>query len=316
MGSTYALLEDKNAKNKLALEIHHTEKGVINSLEDLHSLPYGELLIVKAKSHAVCWGYFKERRLCRLVRIHPITHDCNVPNRRSRSYENETERDFHYFSNQPELYRTIPLEIRQSPAKLKEFSERVWRRVNKKLNDLNNNEEIMDLTLDEEEELHSDKEEKMQMEEKLGLDLSDSEEEEEKAESEVEETEEESRMTKMMTEFMDDVELSDEESEEHEDDEKMKPARKSAKRKKMELIGQLENALHKSVKIIEPNIRKLERELKETKKKVLERKREIALEGLDEEQKKQFCPYCLNYIPGSQKQLMITATTCTLYKST
>ena len=61
-------------------------------------------------------------------------------------------------------------------------------------------------------------------------------------------------MTKMMTEFMDDVELSDEESEENEDDEKMKPARKSAKRKKMELIGQLENALHKSVKIIEVSV--------------------------------------------------------------
>ena len=72
--------------------------------------------------------------------------------------------------------------------------------------------------------------------------------------SEAEETEEESRMTKMMTEFMDDVELSDEESEELEDDEKMKPARKSAKRKKMELIGQLENALHKSVKIIEVSV--------------------------------------------------------------
>ena len=43
--STYVLLEDKNAKNKLSLEIHHTEKGEINSLEDLHSLPYGELLI-------------------------------------------------------------------------------------------------------------------------------------------------------------------------------------------------------------------------------------------------------------------------------
>ena len=53
---------------------------------------------------------------------------------------------------------------------------------------------------------------------------------------------------------MDDVELSDEESEEHEDEEKAKPARKSAKRKKMELIGQLENALHKSVKIIEVRI--------------------------------------------------------------
>ena len=60
----------------------------------------------------------------------------------------------------------------------KDFSSRVWRRVNKRLNDLNNNEEVMDLTLDEEEKSNSDKEEIMRMEEKLGLDLSDSEEDE------------------------------------------------------------------------------------------------------------------------------------------
>ena len=60
----------------------------------------------------------------------------------------------------------------------KDFSSRVWRRVNKRLNDLNNNEEVMDLTLDEEEKSNSDKDEIMRMEEKLGLDLSDSEEDE------------------------------------------------------------------------------------------------------------------------------------------
>ena len=70
-----------------------------------------------SKQQTKAWNYFKTERICTLVSMARLTHDCAIAEEKGL-YKTDMERDCHYFSSQPEIYRQIPLEIRNSSEKL------------------------------------------------------------------------------------------------------------------------------------------------------------------------------------------------------
>jgi len=268
-------------------------------VDELRARPIGEKLRVKTNTMASAWSYFREEREVTLVRIEKLTHDSGTAANR-HNYRSALERELIYFSAEPIVYNKIPLSIRQSPAKLAQFRENVWRSVNVQLKgSINNNaDDVINLTVDDRDEEPMEEDSPRQnMAEKLGLcfsDESDADDENNPATSTSNGEAETTTSAQSLTlEFLHDVDMSEEEEVEDdnlEDSTERTKNRKSTARKKMELLTQMDNAFDKSSKFIEPNLKRMEKELSMIKDQIKQIKK--AQFEAKNESEKTWCDVC------------------------